>query len=89
MDTYLMQVTETNEERPPFGSSAPRFSDGKGKTPAPGSYDDPRTSLDAIRRISGMKNTPFGQSAVRFKPQHHIRSVNYDLTGNFQNFQNG
>ena len=22
-----------------------------------------------------MKNTPFGQSAVRFKPQHHIRSV--------------
>eukprot|EP00800_Vazella_pourtalesii_P008640 TRINITY_DN22405_c0_g1_i1.p1 TRINITY_DN22405_c0_g1~~TRINITY_DN22405_c0_g1_i1.p1 ORF type:complete len:620 (-),score=132.17 TRINITY_DN22405_c0_g1_i1:61-1920(-) len=67
--------TEGNEERPPFGSSAPRFPDGKGKTPAPGAYDDPRTSLDTIRRLSGMKNTPFGQSAVRFKPQHHIRQT--------------
>jgi len=45
-----------------------RFTDIKCRTPAPGAYNDPRQALETLKRISGMKKSPFGQTDVRFKP---------------------
>nr|XP_002131399.1 sperm-tail PG-rich repeat-containing protein 2 isoform X1 [Ciona intestinalis] len=55
-------------EHPPFMSQARRFSDLKGITPAPGAYNDPRNALEALKKITGMKRSPFGQTSVRFQP---------------------
>lgn len=43
-----------------------RFSKMKEGTPAPGAYNDPRHALDALRKVSGLKKSPFGQTSVRF-----------------------
>nr|XP_015195799.1 PREDICTED: sperm-tail PG-rich repeat-containing protein 2 isoform X2 [Lepisosteus oculatus] len=45
-----------------------RFAPVKSETPAPGAYDDPRTALERLRKITGMKKSPFGVTAVRFTP---------------------
>lgn len=58
-------------ERPPFLSQSKRFQPVKNVVPAPGSYNDPRTALTALKKISGLKRSPFGQTAVRFQPNHH------------------
>ena len=44
-----------------------RFTDAKGGTPAPGAYNDPREALEALKKLSGLKKSPFGQTDVRFK----------------------
>lgn len=59
--------------RPSFGSQARRFTDSKEQTPAPASYDDPRHALELLNRITGLKNSPFGQTATRFTKEHHVR----------------
>ncbi|XP_030774932.1 sperm-tail PG-rich repeat-containing protein 2 [Rhinopithecus roxellana] len=43
-----------------------RFLPVKSITPAPGAYNEPRTALKSLKKTSGLKNIPFGQSAVRF-----------------------
>ncbi|RXM27451.1 Sperm-tail PG-rich repeat-containing protein 2 [Acipenser ruthenus] len=46
-----------------------RFAPVKSITPAPGSYNDPRTALQYLTKITGMKRSPFGLTAVRFIPE--------------------
>ena len=43
-----------------------RFKDSKSIEPGPGSYNDPRNALEATKRITGLKRSPFGQTALRF-----------------------
>ena len=43
-----------------------RFKDAKTIEPGPGSYNDPRHALEATKRITGLKRSPFGQTALRF-----------------------
>jgi len=45
-----------------------RFADVKSATPAPGAYNDPRNALETLKKISGLKKSPFGQTDARFKP---------------------
>ena len=45
-----------------------RFTDVKSGTPAPGAYNDPREALETLKKISGLKRSPFGQTDIRFKP---------------------
>lgn len=58
--------------RPSFGSQAKRFRESTEQSPAPGSYNDPRHALDKCNRISGLKKSPFGQTATRFAKDHHV-----------------
>ena len=58
--------------RPSFGSQDRRFRDSADHFPAPGSYNDPRHSLEVINRTTGLKRTPFGQTATRFVREHHV-----------------
>uniref|UniRef100_A0A6I8PPN2 Sperm tail PG-rich repeat containing 2 n=1 Tax=Ornithorhynchus anatinus TaxID=9258 RepID=A0A6I8PPN2_ORNAN len=51
---------------PPFLSQAKRFVPVKSITPAPGTYDEPRTALESLKKTSGLRTTPFGQTATRF-----------------------
>ncbi|XP_041057022.1 sperm-tail PG-rich repeat-containing protein 2 [Carcharodon carcharias] len=51
---------------PPFLSQTKRFLPVKSITPAPGWYDDPRTALQSLKRISTKGKSPFGQNAARF-----------------------
>ncbi|XP_078267644.1 sperm-tail PG-rich repeat-containing protein 2 [Rhinoraja longicauda] len=53
-------------KHPPFLSQTKRFLPDKSITPAPGWYNDPRTALQTLKRISTRCNVPFGQNAVRF-----------------------
>ena len=53
-------------EHPPFGIQAKRFTRKDNCMPAPGTYNDPRTALEALRKITGLKAVPFGQTALRF-----------------------
>ncbi|XP_043922207.1 sperm-tail PG-rich repeat-containing protein 2 [Protopterus annectens] len=58
---------------PPFLSQTERFAPVKAITPAPGSYNDPRTALQSLRKTSGLKKTPFGQSSVRFSADSRLQ----------------
>ncbi|XP_038648707.1 sperm-tail PG-rich repeat-containing protein 2 [Scyliorhinus canicula] len=51
---------------PPFLSQTKRFLPVKSITPAPGWYDDPRTALQSLKRISTKSKSPFGHNAARF-----------------------
>jgi len=62
-------------EHPPFMSQARRFHDSKEITPAPGAYNDPRLALESLKKVTGMKRSPFGQTAVRFQPSRKAKSV--------------
>ncbi|XP_062902958.1 sperm-tail PG-rich repeat-containing protein 2 isoform X4 [Mobula hypostoma] len=55
---YIDAVVQDEEKK--------RFLSEKSITPAPGSYDDPRTALQTLKRISTKGNSPFGHNAVRF-----------------------
>lgn len=72
-------------EHPPFLSQAKRFAPVKAFNPPPGSYNDPRTALDSLKRVTGLKRSPFGQTSVRFQPEHHVKSTPgpgaYNATG--------
>lgn len=61
---------EALTKRPAFGLQQTRFLENLQKTPSPGSYDDPRNALEALKKISGLKRSPFGQTSYRFKPTH-------------------
>lgn len=61
-------------EHPPFLSQAKRFSPAKNAIPPPGSYNDPRSALDSLKKVTGLKRSPFGQTSVRFQPDHNAKS---------------
>ncbi|XP_051041354.1 sperm-tail PG-rich repeat-containing protein 2 [Phodopus roborovskii] len=48
-----------------FLSESERFAPIKSSTPAPGTYDEIRTSFKCLKKTSG-QDSPFGQSAARF-----------------------
>lgn len=62
-------------EHPPFMSQAKRFTPLKTLQPAPGSYNDPRHAFESLKRVTGMKRSPFGQTSVRFTPQKEARRI--------------
>ncbi|XP_070544297.1 sperm-tail PG-rich repeat-containing protein 2-like [Ptychodera flava] len=80
-----MNTEGVEVEHPPFMSQAKRFEGKLSVNPAPGSYNDPRHSMEALKRISGLKRSPFGQTAVRFAPEPHIKKTpgpgNYSFPG--------
>ena len=53
--------------------------------PGPTSYTDPRTALEAPKKLSSLKKCPFNQTALRFDPHPTIRSTpgpgQYNLVG--------
>ncbi|XP_046511702.1 sperm-tail PG-rich repeat-containing protein 2 [Equus quagga] len=52
-----------------------RFVPIKSITPAPGTYDESRTAFESLKKIPGVKNTPFGQSAARFTQNSRIEEM--------------
>ncbi|KAK3090851.1 hypothetical protein FSP39_015224 [Pinctada imbricata] len=62
-------------EHPPFMSQSKRFTPLKKVTPSPGSYNDPRNAFDSLKRITGLKRSPFGQTSVRFNPEPHVKKT--------------
>uniref|UniRef100_A0A4W3ICG9 Sperm-tail PG-rich repeat-containing protein 2 n=1 Tax=Callorhinchus milii TaxID=7868 RepID=A0A4W3ICG9_CALMI len=60
--------------QPPFLSQTKRFEAVKSITPAPGAYNDPRTALQSLKRLSGKQNSPFGLTAARFVPDFRSMS---------------
>ncbi|XP_071378076.1 sperm-tail PG-rich repeat-containing protein 2, partial [Centroberyx affinis] len=55
---------------PPFLSQTERFSPVKEVSPPVGVYNDPRCSLELLKRPTGVKKSPFGLTAVRFTPDN-------------------
>ncbi|CAH1795521.1 unnamed protein product [Owenia fusiformis] len=62
-------------EHPPFLSQSKRFNPGKSAGPAPGTYNDPRHALEGLKRITGLKRSPFGQTSTRFDGEHHVKKT--------------
>eukprot|EP00117_Sycon_ciliatum_P028866 scpid35640/ scgid23106/ Uncharacterized protein C4orf37 homolog len=57
----------------PFGALSTRFVGQKPQCPPVGTYDDNRTSLQTVKRVTGMNKNPFGQSTARFKHERPSR----------------
>lgn len=38
----------------------------KSEAPPPGAYNDPRSALESLKKVTGLKHSPFGQTSVRF-----------------------
>ncbi|XP_072480787.1 sperm-tail PG-rich repeat-containing protein 2 isoform X2 [Notamacropus eugenii] len=68
-------ISNINEAHPAFLSQCKRFVAVKSITPAPGTYNDHRTALESLKKLSGAKNTPFGQSTVRFIPDYSLQET--------------
>ncbi|XP_046567757.1 sperm-tail PG-rich repeat-containing protein 2-like [Haliotis rubra] len=62
-------------EHPPFMSQSKRFQPLKTITPAPGVYNDPRSALDSLKRVTGLKRSPFGQTSVRFNTEGPVKKT--------------
>lgn len=65
-DSMKSKSDQLEMEHPPFLSQAKRFNEVAVEYPAPGTYNDPRTSLQATKRTACAKQSPFGQTSVRF-----------------------
>ncbi|XP_059506965.1 sperm-tail PG-rich repeat-containing protein 2 [Stegostoma tigrinum] len=65
-DEKTCRFDKLSTPHPPFLSQTKRFMPVKSITPAPGWYDDPRTALQSLKRISTRGKTAFGQNAARF-----------------------
>ncbi|KAM3610748.1 uncharacterized protein V6R79_008395 [Siganus canaliculatus] len=59
----------------PFLSQTERFSPVKQVAPPVGTYIDPRSALETLKKSTRLKKTPFGISAVRFSPSDKISST--------------
>jgi len=68
------KTIEAKKKRPAFGKQQIRFMPADNIVPAPGAYNDPRNALETLKKITGMKSSPFGQTSIRFKPDNS-RSV--------------
>ncbi|XP_053510223.1 sperm-tail PG-rich repeat-containing protein 2 [Ictalurus furcatus] len=56
--------------RPAFMSQTPRFCSVKDMVPPVGSYNDPRCALESLKKLSGVKKSPFNLTAARFIPEN-------------------
>uniref|UniRef100_A0A8C0H9G5 Sperm tail PG-rich repeat containing 2 n=1 Tax=Chelonoidis abingdonii TaxID=106734 RepID=A0A8C0H9G5_CHEAB len=52
-----------------------RFVHVKSITPAPGTYNEPRSALESLNKTSGMKKIPFGQTTVRFTQDSRLEKT--------------
>uniref|UniRef100_A0A8C4W9T4 Sperm tail PG-rich repeat containing 2 n=1 Tax=Gopherus evgoodei TaxID=1825980 RepID=A0A8C4W9T4_9SAUR len=52
-----------------------RFVHVKPITPAPGTYNEPRSALESLNKTSGMKKIPFGQTTVRFSQDSRLEKT--------------
>uniref|UniRef100_A0A8C4M025 Sperm tail PG-rich repeat containing 2 n=1 Tax=Equus asinus TaxID=9793 RepID=A0A8C4M025_EQUAS len=68
-------TSNVNDPSPAFLSQSQRFVPIKSITPAPGTYDESRTAFESLKKIPGVKNTPFGQSAARFTQNSRIEEM--------------
>jgi len=68
--TPVINIQGLEVEHPPFNVKSSRFGDVKYKAPPVGSYNDPRNAMESLSRVTGMKKSPFGQTAVRFHPHN-------------------
>lgn len=78
----VINIQGLEVEHPPFMVKSQRFTGTKFNVPAPGQYNDPRHAMEALCRVTGMKKSPFGQTAVRFQPRASRKSPGpgqYDL----------
>lgn len=51
----------------PFLANEKRFVVRKVEAPEPATYNVPRCAMESLRRLTGLKKSPFGQTAVRFQ----------------------
>uniref|UniRef100_A0A0B6ZU50 Sperm-tail PG-rich repeat-containing protein 2 n=1 Tax=Arion vulgaris TaxID=1028688 RepID=A0A0B6ZU50_9EUPU len=89
--SFFLQQTQTlntegiEVEHPPFLSQSKRFASVKSIAPAPGTYNDPRTALESLTRIRGMKKSPFAQTSVRFHQENSTNNLpgpgSYNIPG--------
>uniref|UniRef100_A0A7M4FZ39 Sperm tail PG-rich repeat containing 2 n=1 Tax=Crocodylus porosus TaxID=8502 RepID=A0A7M4FZ39_CROPO len=63
-----------------------RFVPVKSITPAPGTYNEPRSALESLKKISGMKKIPFGQTAVRFTQDSRLEKTPGPAFYNISNY---
>jgi len=42
--------------------------------PGPGAYNDQRTAMNTLNKLSGLKKTPFLQSSARFETENLYKS---------------
>ncbi|XP_050800000.1 sperm-tail PG-rich repeat-containing protein 2 isoform X2 [Gopherus flavomarginatus] len=70
-------ITQNGNEVPraPFLSQSKRFVHVKSITPAPGTYNEPRSALESLNKTSGMKKIPFGQTTVRFTQDSRLEKT--------------
>ncbi|CAM5139642.1 unnamed protein product [Natator depressus] len=70
-------TTQNGNEVPraPFLSQSKRFVHVKSITPAPGTYNEPRSALESLKKTSGMKKIPFGQTTVRFTQDSRLEKT--------------
>ncbi|CAM4545485.1 unnamed protein product [Lepidochelys olivacea] len=70
-------ITQNGNEVPraPFLSQSKRFVHVKSITPAPGTYNEPRSALESLKKPSGMKKIPFGQTTVRFTQDSRLEKT--------------
>ncbi|XP_042712325.1 sperm-tail PG-rich repeat-containing protein 2 isoform X3 [Chrysemys picta bellii] len=70
-------ITQNGNEVPraPFLSQSKRFVHVKSITPAPGTYNEPRSALESLKKTSGMKKIPFGQTTVRFTQDSRLEKT--------------
>ncbi|XP_049326763.1 sperm-tail PG-rich repeat-containing protein 2 [Astyanax mexicanus] len=59
----------------PFMSLTERFSPVKQVAPPVGSYNDPRSALESLKKNSGLKRSPFNLTAARFTLDHRTHST--------------
>ncbi|XP_072796329.1 sperm-tail PG-rich repeat-containing protein 2 isoform X4 [Vicugna pacos] len=87
-------TSNVNDASPAFLSQSQRFVLLKSITPAPGTYNESRTAFKSLKKIAGLKNTPFGQCAARFTQDTRTEKIpgpgfynilNNTLIDNFSN----
>uniref|UniRef100_A0A8C6TZD2 Sperm tail PG-rich repeat containing 2 n=1 Tax=Neogobius melanostomus TaxID=47308 RepID=A0A8C6TZD2_9GOBI len=71
----------------PFISQAERFSPVREVAPPVGTYDDPRSALEVLRKSTAVKNSPFSSSATRFSRDYCRTSL--PGPGSYNMFEHG
>ena len=73
----------TSPHPPPTHTHTPhlqRFLVPKHVSPAPTTYQDPRTAFENVQKMTGMKRSPFGQTSARFRTDRQAK----ELPGTYQ-----
>lgn len=73
LERHVALQAEGSEAKP-FGSTTKRFISPKTTAPAPGQYNETRHAFESLRKISGLKKSPFGQTSTRFGKSGGSRS---------------